>query len=202
MQKIYFGNTPLIISSSNPSNNPSLRIEKLDKESIQAALTVLKKTDHHQLVYIHPNEETALESLKKNFTIIQAAGGLAYTPEKEVLLIFRRGKWDLPKGKLDEGEAIETCATREVEEETGLQHIVLEDLIQKTYHTYQENGTDILKETFWYYMKAQKQDLQPQTDEDIQECRWVSKQEVANYFENMQPSVKDVLETFLASTTH
>ncbi len=38
----------------------------------------------------------------------------------EILMIFRRGKWDLPKGKLDKGESLEACALREVEEETGL----------------------------------------------------------------------------------
>ena len=202
MQKIYFGSTPLIISSSETLNQSGLQIESLDKEAIQTALSVLKTANHQELIYINPDEEKALEGLKKGFTVLQAAGGLAYTPAQEVLLIFRRGKWDLPKGKLDEGESIETCATREVEEETGLQHVVLEDLIQRTYHTYQENGMDILKETFWYYMKAQKQDLQPQTDEDIQECRWVPKQEIASYFNNMQPSVKDVLETFLESPNH
>jgi len=199
MQKIYFGSIPLIITSLDTPAPQGFLLEDGDKESIQAAIKTLNTAEQKQLIYIQPSEEKALETLKMDFTVIQAAGGLAYTSEEEVLLIYRRGKWDLPKGKLDEGESIETCAVREVEEETGLQGIILEDLIQMTYHTYQEGGTDILKETFWYYMKAKKQDLHPQTDEDIDECRWVPKQAIANYFTNMQPSVKDVLETFLAS---
>ena len=44
-------------------------------------------------------------------------------------MIFRRGKWDLPKGKLDKGEKIEDCAVREVEEETGLKNVKLNSLL-------------------------------------------------------------------------
>ena len=52
--------------------------------------------------------------------IIQAGGGLVENEKGEVLFMFRRGKWDLPKGKLDPGETLEACALREVEEETGV----------------------------------------------------------------------------------
>jgi 8-oxo-dGTP pyrophosphatase MutT (NUDIX family) len=52
--------------------------------------------------------------------IIKAGGGIVVNEQNEVLLIYRRGKWDLPKGKLDDGETIEECALREVKEETGL----------------------------------------------------------------------------------
>ena len=42
--------------------------------------------------------------------IITAAGGLVQNNEGAFLLIFRRGFWDLPKGKLDVGESIPDCA--------------------------------------------------------------------------------------------
>jgi 8-oxo-dGTP pyrophosphatase MutT (NUDIX family) len=197
MQKIYFPTFPLLLSNTLPPGYNGELINSLDKETLQAAIKDGNHLAGKELLYIQNDIEKAIETIKKEFTVIQAAGGLAYTPDQEVLLIFRRGKWDLPKGKLDEGETMETCAVREVEEETGLQNIELGELIQKTYHTYKENGNDVLKETFWYYMKAPKQDLHPQTDEDIDECRWVSKQELTSYFANMQPSVIDVLETFL-----
>jgi len=37
---------------------------------------------------------------------IIAAGGLVTNENNELLMIFRRGKWDLPKGKADEGETV------------------------------------------------------------------------------------------------
>jgi len=199
MQKIYFSTTPLILTSSEPVNLEGKLIANNNKETIQKAIESQNNAINPlPLILVHSDIEKSINAIKSQFKVIQAAGGLAYTPDQEVLLIFRRGKWDLPKGKLDEGESIETCAIREVEEETGLQNVLLGDLIQKTYHTYKEQGEDVLKETFWYYMEAQKQDLKPQTDEDIEECRWVAKQELVHYFSNIQPSVKDVLETYLA----
>ena len=63
-------------------------------------------------------------SLKK-FKVIKAAGGVVQNSQNKYLLIFRRGKWDLPKGKIDKGETIKNAATREVMEETGLHEIEL-----------------------------------------------------------------------------
>ena len=68
---------------------------------------------------------------------ILAAGGLVTNAQGEILWIFRRGFWDLPKGKLDDGETIQSCAIREVEEETGIQNIKLHELLKfclKLYH--------------------------------------------------------------------
>ena len=69
-----------------------------------------------------------------NKKTIIAAGGLVENEKGEILMMFRRGFWDLPKGKLDEGESIETCAVREVQEETGLQNVQLIYFLCKTYH--------------------------------------------------------------------
>ena len=56
---------------------------------------------------------------EKNSVFIQAGGGLVENEKGEILFMFRKGKWDLPKGKLDPGESYESCALREVQEETG-----------------------------------------------------------------------------------
>ena len=52
-------------------------------------------------------------------------------------------KWDLPKGKLDKGETIKECATREVEEETKVK-VECKEKIISTWHTYTRNKKFIL----------------------------------------------------------
>src|SRR3954468_8565891 len=110
---------------------------------------------------------------------IVAGGGIVENDEKKILFQFRRGKWDLPKGKLDEGETIEECAVREVEEETGLRNIELGELVGVTNHHYTQDGESIDKETYWYAMKVfGEQQLVPQLTEDILELRWVAENEL------------------------
>jgi 8-oxo-dGTP pyrophosphatase MutT (NUDIX family) len=134
----------------------------------------------------------------KKFTIIKAAGGLVLNEEKKMLMIFRRGKWDLPKGKIDDGETLEQCAVREVEEETGLTKIELLSPLLTTYHTYHEGSKFILKESYWYNMKVSgKQNLQPQTEEDILEIKWVTTKEAEKLFPECFPSVIDVIKEFV-----
>ena len=81
---------------------------------------------------------------------IIAAGGLVINENDELLMIFRRGKWDLPKGKLDKGESIADCALREVMEETGLQQVKIEKPLGITYHEYFDKRlrNDVIKETY------------------------------------------------------
>ena len=77
--------------------------------------------------------------------MIEAAGGLVYNSDKKALMIFRNGKWDLPKGKIELGELIEECAIREVEEECGIYDLQIENKLIDTYHTYVLNSIKVLK---------------------------------------------------------
>jgi 8-oxo-dGTP pyrophosphatase MutT (NUDIX family) len=136
-----------------------------------------------------------LNEFAKKYTIVQAAGGVVTDDDARVLLIYRRGKWDLPKGKVEENEPIELCANREVIEETGLSEVLLRKLLAITYHTYTEKGKEILKETHCYLFDAPgKQQLQPQLEEDILKAVWVERAQVSNYKRNTYLLIKDVLE--------
>jgi 8-oxo-dGTP pyrophosphatase MutT (NUDIX family) len=129
--------------------------------------------------------------------IIKAGGGLVRNGEGELLLIFRRGKWDLPKGKLDEGETIEACAMREVEEETGVKHLALGELISVTWHEYFDKwvGEDVIKETHWFKMDvAGVPALVPQTEEDITAIEWTKKSDLPKRMEQSYITIIDVLE--------
>ncbi|MBU6262478.1 MAG: NUDIX hydrolase [Bacteroidetes bacterium] len=133
--------------------------------------------------------------------IITAAGGLVQNNDGAVLLIFRRGFWDLPKGKLDAGELIPECAVREVREETGLQTITLGPFICMTTHTYFDKWTqqNVKKETHWYAMKASSlvpETLIPQTEEDIEKIEWVPVQQLPQFLVQTYPTIRSVFDAF------
>ena len=135
-------------------------------------------------------------------TPIIAAGGIVVNPNKEILWIFRRGFWDLPKGKLDPNETIEACALREVMEETGMSNLVLGDLIITTTHLYHDMylNTEVEKTTYWYKMTTdQLQDGIPQIEEDIEAIAWVKKEDIAPYLAKTYDTIKKVMESFLTS---
>lgn len=129
---------------------------------------------------------------------IMAAGGLVENEKGELLLIYRKKHWDLPKGKLDDGESIEECAVREVEEETGLRNVLLGELIDTTLHQYEENGDLITKKTVWYRMKGSSLDaLVPQTEEQIEDIRWVNVDEIQTFISDTYPNIIHVIHKAL-----
>ncbi len=154
----------------------------------------------HAGVFFHHDLEELKTMFFKKFTSVKAAGGFVLNANKEVLMMFRRGKWDLPKGKMDKKESFEECAIRETEEETGLKNITLVAPLITTYHTYHEGTRYILKETKWFRMKVNgEQKLIPQAEEQITKLEWVGKNNLKNYMQNSFPSVRDVLEAGFTS---
>jgi len=131
--------------------------------------------------------------------IIIAAGGLVQNCKGEILLIYRRGFWDLPKGKLDAGELIPECAVREVREETGIQTLELGPLICTTTHHYFDKwlNKDVVKHTHWYAMLSlEKEILVPQTEEDIEKIEWVPMEQLPQYLLETYPTIRSVFEVF------
>ncbi|HTB24417.1 MAG TPA: NUDIX domain-containing protein [Puia sp.] len=132
---------------------------------------------------------------KENRILVKAGGGLVINENKEILFMFRRGKWDLPKGKLDPGESLESCAQREVKEETGISNLELLRFLLITQHEYEERGQVILKETHWWLMKANSnQKLIPQTEEDITELKWIGPSDFEIIYQNTYPGILDVMK--------
>ncbi len=130
---------------------------------------------------------------------IIAAGGLLTNPDGAILWIFRRGFWDLPKGKLDDGETIQTCAVREVQEETGIQHIQLHDLLHYTNHTYFDTyiKEEVVKRTYWFHMSiADFQNGTPQVSEDIEKIEWHSLAKCRHCLDQTYPTIIEVVEAY------
>lgn len=201
MLKIYVQNKPLFLISelNNDAEDYMHRpntifIDELNPSSIRTMLQQLEKPDYYAGIFLHHDLDELLTAFKSHLTLVIAAGGLVYTNNNELLLIFRKGKWDLPKGKLDEGEDLEICALREITEETGAGHLTIEKPLHLTYHTYHEKGAHILKESHWYLVKAtEKSILKPQTEEDITTCEWVPIQKISSYMDNTHASIIDVI---------
>lgn len=170
-------------------------IDEISTAAINSLLHEINKEQFHTGILFDKNLKKLQTSFFKHFTLIQAGGGVVKNKKGAILMIFRRGKWDLPKGKLDEGETIEECAKREVQEETGLQEIEIIKPLTITYHTYTQFGKHILKESHWYAMKTTGDEkLTPQTEEDITEITWATKEDLKKYMLNTFPTIAEVLK--------
>lgn len=199
--KIYFGDKPVYLCTELDATLNALMhqpetilLDEVSAPSIHTLLHEIVKPQFHQGILIGKDLQTLKKLFFRHFTIVTAAGGVVENEHGEILLIFRKGKWDLPKGKQDPGESLEACAVREVEEETGLRSVRLAEPITVTYHTYEEHGKQILKDSHWYKMYVNgTQELIPQTEEDIHEIRWVEQSGLARYAEESYPSIRDVL---------
>lgn len=155
---------------------------------------VLKGKIKH-IVFVSDNLSTLFKSFKTHFKNITAAGGLVINEKKQILMIFRRSKWDLPKGKVEKNETIEQAAVREVEEETGIKVDSLKELLKTTFHIYLHNGKYCLKENYWFKMKSHsKYPLTPQVEEDIEKIEWVDSENIDKYLAKSFPSIKDVVK--------
>ena len=146
------------------------------------------------LYIYHDSQESLFKTFSKCFTNIVAGGGLVKNSHGELLLIFRRGKWDLPKGKTEPGETMEETALREVEEETGLEGIEMGEFLRSTYHIYEHNGKFILKTTDWYSMTYSGDAIPvPAIIEDITQVRWINSSGLDEIFNNTYPSITGLI---------
>ncbi|MBD2755678.1 NUDIX hydrolase [Spirosoma validum] len=170
--------------------------------TISRLLTLLQKADASQLLSITlgcQNKEACEEAIKKPFKVIKAAGGVVIKSNK-LLLMFRRGVWDLPKGKLDDGESSKQGAAREVQEETGVR-VSVGERICTTWHTYNLNGNRILKRTKWYQMSVLDDSrMAPQVDEDIEKLAWLNHRETQLALTNSFSSIRYVIDSMTKST--
>lgn len=202
---IYFNEKPVYLCDKMDAHLTELThhpdavfIDEFSTPAINSLLHEIKKDDFHAGIVLHNNLQQLKKSFFKHFTIIEAAGGIVQNETKDILFIYRRGKWDLPKGKLEQKETTELAAQREVEEETGVRGLKLKKKIGETYHTYDEFGKHILKISHWYYFTcdSSKQTLQPQTEEDITETRWIKTKDIKQPMADTYENIKDIMRRF------
>jgi len=136
-----------------------------------------------------------VESFMDRFSNVDAAGGIVRNEKNELLVIFHRERWSLPKGGVEWLENPEDAAVREVMEETGIKELVVEDFIEHTFHTFRKNKKWLLKTTHWYMMKSDAdQVLVPQAEENITDIRWVSEKQWQEIASEAYPQIRHLLE--------
>lgn len=201
MYSIYFNNRKLSVcplkENTNYNSNAVVYYNSNDLNTKQ--LPEFMESNQKINLLVLPVEENKIdcvfEKICSEFNQINAGGGLVRNLAGEYLLIFRNGKWDLPKGKQEAGEDIKVTAVREVEEECGIDSLELGNLLCVTHHTYRMNGEFMLKHTFWYNMEYKGDaTLKPQTEENIEMCKWVKREEIAELVKDTYPSIKRVFE--------
>ncbi|MBE7640400.1 NUDIX domain-containing protein [Salegentibacter sp. BLCTC] len=172
MYKVFVNDIPLILSTKKDfgENYVSLPIKKVRIKRI------IKKINKGELLYVnlyHEKEEKLLKHLFKKLRVVTAAGGMVFNDKDEILFIYRKKRWDLPKGKTEKNETIEASAIREVEEETGVEGLKVTKFLQKTYHIFKRKGRFRLKVTYWYEMRTSYEgELRPETKEGIEKAKW------------------------------
>ncbi len=187
----------LILADFLPKKLTSVQtigLQDIDLEKLFNA-SKSKATKQITYLYIHPDIEKVFKSLLQKSTIIKAAGGVVKNGEGQYLFIHRLGKWDLPKGKVENNEKMRDAALREVEEECGIKVDYLGPKISTTYHTYVMRGKFVLKQTNWYEMAVNKvPKLVPQAEEDITEAKWLASEELDIVTENTYPLILEIID--------
>jgi 8-oxo-dGTP pyrophosphatase MutT (NUDIX family) len=199
--KIYFHSKPLFLCDEIDHeiqpyvhHDDAVFIDELNTHTVKTMLHEMEQPRVHAGVFFHKDLEELKAAFTKKFAVIKAAGGLVRNEKDEALMIFRRGRWDLPKGKLDNDEKLEACALREVEEETGLKNVKLNSPLITTYHHYLEGTKQFLKETYWFAMEVSgAQELKPQTEEDITDIQWADHDDIQAKLKEAYPLIADVI---------
>ena len=205
MYKVFINETPLIFTNTEGvlpewKNDDNVLTTKYlgKKKFLHNYIDLLEKSNkYHQVVIFSDDLKALWSDFSSIFKVIEAAGGVIFNEKEEVLVIFRREFWDLPKGKIDKGESPEEAAVREVQEETGLKNILLGKHILDTYHTYELKGKRILKKTYWFEMKTTDMQLIPQQEEDIEQAEWVVLADFLNSKPVIYGNILIVLDAFV-----
>lgn len=179
-----------------PEDHSLVSLSKTKEDIFDDFLAFIDRNDSLQLVYLNKAAKKTFALFSQSFKIIEAAGGIISNSKGQRLFIFRNGKWDLPKGKLDKGETVRKAAIRECEEECGISELKIVKALPPTYHIYELKGKLVLKKTHWFEMNSGfKGKLVPQTEEGITEVIWSKKSDYSRIRKNTFPSIRDVMRS-------
>ena len=191
-----FVNRLLIVLTSDKNYLDNSNAFLLSSITIKEIVKKLKTQNEIYLYY--PNKKKLIKEFKKKLKTIIAAGGIVKNNQNEILFIFRKGKWDLPKGKIEKNEKIDQGALREVIEETGIKKVKIDKFFDTTYHLIKSQKQYFLKETHWYKMKSNYSGkLKPQKSEGIRSVRWKKIKEAKEIRKKTFRNISIILTSYL-----
>ena len=190
MYKVFVNDRPLFLTNEILKET-DFQFFLLDSVDVKQVIVKMFQNKIHKAYLYHPDEKEIMKKLKSKISVNKAGGGLVYNKNRDVLFIFRNGKWDLPKGGIKKEELIEACAIREVEEETGVSGLKIGAKLQKTYHIFKRNGSYKLKITHWFEMKTNFDGIPVgQLEEGIEKVAWLNQEQIKEALKNSYENIK------------
>ena len=185
-----------------PAPEPAVNFNiESNKEDIRNWFNSFVDDNLKKIYLFHPEPSKFFNLFRSVFLNIDAAGG-AVISGKYLLVIFRNGKWDLPKGKIDSGEMPEKAAIREVSEECGISGQTIVKFLPSTFHVYKSPYDDeeiwIFKETYWFEMSYNgcMDCIKPQAEEGITMIKWVSSSKISEIMDNTYENLKQIISLY------
>ena len=195
MYKVFFNESQLTFS--NQCNPEAKNILFHHETQFDEAFHLLSSNSSKFVNIFSDDIDAVWASFLNYFKHIKAAGGIVRNPQDDILFIFRLGKWDLPKGKMEEGESKEESAIREIEEECSITNLQLKRFLMPTFHIYYLREY-VIKETFWFEVFYDGVELPlPQTEEGIETVEWKKECEIPQLLENSYPNIKLLMDNYL-----
>jgi ADP-ribose pyrophosphatase YjhB (NUDIX family) len=194
MYKVFVNQKEIILTSTAPKSK-GVKVLPLKSTPFKNIIRIIRTTRVKRLYLTHDNPKKLLSGFKKKLPVTIAAGGVVQHEEGKLLFIYRKKRWDLPKGRVDKGETLEGAAKREVKEETGVKKIKVGKPAGVTYHVFKRNNRYQLKETHWFFMKTSYEGvLTPEIKEDITKATWKNKSKTAKAIKNTYPNIEDLFD--------
>ena len=201
MIKLFFNDRLLLLSDNwdyckAEMNAISYKVTK-KSEIKELIVQFLENTQWRCFILVSENIEELFDEVGCCFERLDAAGGLVQNKSGDVLMIYRNGHWDLPKGRCEPNERWESTALREVEEECSIDGLQLFRPITTTYHIYRDmysvEEKTVLKSTHWYLMNysGSAQPI-PQAIEGIERAEWISASDIPAVLTAVYNSIREV----------
>ncbi len=196
-KRIVFSSPAMITFAKTSSVSPAFT----GGPEVLTYLDSLVQSEYPEAVIEHADPEKAFQCFQSALLNVEAAGGVVKRKDR-ILFIFRNGKWDLPKGKIDKGESPMQAALREVAEECGITGHAIVKALPTTFHIYQSpypdtKGKWVFKPTHWFEMEYDgASEGRPETDEGITEVRWFRPSELDEVLANTYENLKELIQIY------